>query len=84
MSASTATRGPDPKGSLVTVKPADPKAPPAGLFSPERSSAPAQRWYATLMVEALRANATILLIVLNTLVVGLVVGGILCATLICR
>jgi len=36
------------------------------------------------MVEALRANATILLIVLNTLVVGLVVGGILCATLICR
>ena len=36
------------------------------------------------MVEALRANGPILLILLNTLVVGLVVGGILCATLICR
>jgi hypothetical protein len=36
------------------------------------------------MVEALRAHGFTLLLLLNTLVVGLVVGGILCATFICR
>jgi len=36
------------------------------------------------MVEALRAHGLTLVILLNTLVVGLVAGGILCATLICR
>jgi hypothetical protein len=36
------------------------------------------------MVEALREHGLTLLILLNTLVVGLVVGGVLCATLICR
>jgi hypothetical protein len=36
------------------------------------------------MVEVLRAHGLTLVLLLNTLVVGLVVGGILCGTLICR
>jgi hypothetical protein len=36
------------------------------------------------MVEALRAHGFTLLLLLNTLVVGLLVGAALCATFICR
>ena len=36
------------------------------------------------MIETLRAHSLTLVLLLNTLVVGLVVGGILCGTLICR
>jgi hypothetical protein len=36
------------------------------------------------MVTALRTHWPALVLVLNALLVGLVVGGILCATLICR
>jgi hypothetical protein len=36
------------------------------------------------MVETLRAHGFTLLLLLNTLVVGLLVGGALCATFICR
>ena len=36
------------------------------------------------MVEALRTHGFALLLLLNTLVVGLLVGGALCATFICR
>jgi hypothetical protein len=36
------------------------------------------------MVTALRSHGLTLALVLNALVAGLVVGGILCATLICR
>jgi len=36
------------------------------------------------MVTALRTHGLTLLLLLNTLVVGLVVGGIFCGTLICR
>jgi len=35
------------------------------------------------MITALGANGLSLLVMLNTLVVGMVVGAILCATLIC-
>jgi len=36
------------------------------------------------MVETLRAHGFTLLLLLNTLVVGLLVGAALCATFICR
>jgi len=36
------------------------------------------------MVETLRAHGFTLLLLLNTLVVGLLVGGALCGSFICR
>ena len=78
------TRGPDSRNPL-TAKPADQKRYRPRLFSrPKRSRAIRAGLVGGAMVEALRANGPILLILLNTLVVGLVFGGILCATLICR
>jgi hypothetical protein len=79
------TKEPAPtQPSNQTRPPAQGPAHWPGCSSLKRSRASRTGLLAMPMITALRTHWPAFVLVLNALVVGLVVGGVLCATLICR